>query len=135
MAVAYLENAWDPQMVRTKNRGKNFIFASHNFETNNGKVGVGFHNFDQGDGEMLVAFSFTDEDTGGLLDAKGLIDLFLEEYHAYDNDESALDFTDFEEFQEVINPIGDLGGFAHSSGFDDLDEIQSFYNDISKKYF
>lgn len=126
MPVGYLALDWRPEFVKTIERGKNFVFAAHNFKRNGGEssVGLGFY-----EGEAFVLF---DEDQGRNRYAYELNDFFTEMLE----DEEERDFSDEgDDYVTVIGSEGEETEDFDSMDFDDPDEVRAYYNDIAKRYW
>lgn len=123
MAVGYLACDWRPEFVKTQERGKKFVFAAHNFDTERGKVGLGFYSG--------TAFALYSEDENRYMYAYELNDFFKEMV----DDEEERTFSDEEDDYVPVMMGGSKIGDFDNIGFEDADEVMRFYNDISSRYW
>lgn len=122
MPVGYLEHDWDPKLVFTMDRGKEFKFSFYRAEN-----GVGICFYDK------RAFGiYIDDDMAEPEDSIEMLKEVISE--GYEADEY---FDEGETMCTVMLNGAVLGGSADSLGLteSDMSTIKLFYSDIDKKYW
>lgn len=127
MAVGYLSEDWDATKVCTQDRGKQFIFAVHNFEREDGKyMAVGYF-----DG---TAFGLFDEDKDDYMNALELWTFFKDEVVHGDISH----FKELEEdYVELVDPVGDATDSLGQVGFSEEVEadVIKYFEDVANRYW